>query len=91
MSNISIDDDIRAGLESNARRRGLSLDDYLRLVAESDAGEAQGHDQRQAELRRRLHDRVEAAARVNPRPAELAGGRTAEFAAALIKKFRPAG
>lgn len=91
MSSLPIDDNLRKALESNARRRGLSLPDYLRLVADTD-DVAPSDEQHQADLRQRLLARINAAEQVEPDPltSPAVTGRAADFAAAVIKKFRPA-
>jgi hypothetical protein len=93
MNTITIDDETRLALEALARACGLTLGDYLKRLARGSAPELNaGDDERQRTLRERLKQRIAAAEALEfeqgaaPGPAHATG-----FAAAMLRKYRPAG
>ena len=88
MSTIAIDDRTKAALEANATARGLSLPDYLTLVAQTDLASAARDDHaRQNELRRRMKECISAATTEAPQPNRPLG-MSGEFADAMFSKYR---
>lgn len=93
MSTITIDDETRLALEAMARACGLTLGDYLkRLARRSAPGLDAGDDERQRMLRERLKQRIAAAeALAFEQGAASEPERATGFAAAMLRKYRPAG
>jgi hypothetical protein len=92
MSTISIEDDIRRALEANAARRGLSLSEYLKVMASADAGACANGDERSEPqmLRARLRNRILEAEGLSPEPTRL-NGAAADFADAAARKHKRIG
>jgi hypothetical protein len=93
MSTITVDDETRLALEALARACGLTLADYLKRVAHGGAPEVNASDdERQRTLRERLRQRIAAAETLEFEQGVASDpGRATGFAAAMVRKYRPAG
>ncbi len=85
---VQIDDATDEALRRNAQRLGVSLPEYLRLLAMGDEAGEPPNGGGSDSLRARLHERIAEAQTLVPEPRTPAAG---SYADAVVRKYRDQG